>query len=82
MRRMPPGTFGGLVSRIPRVELKGEQGWLTPLRPGACGWHCFRCRCGVEVSRLAKSVTRAVREGRVPRCSPRCAGVPAVKEVG
>lgn len=77
MRKMPPGTFGQLKSRIPRVTLEGELGFLTPLRPAACGYHVFRCVCGVEVSRIAKSVVRAVREGRTPKCSPGCAGEPA-----
>lgn len=81
-RKLPPGKFGPLRSRIPRVALDGELGWLTPVRPAACGYHVFRCVCGAEVSRPAKSVTRAVREGRTPKCSQRCAGVAAVKEVG
>ena len=80
MRKMPPGTFGQLKSRVPRVVLEAELGFLTPVRPGSCGYHVFRCACGAEVSRIAKSVTRAVREGRVPKCSPGCKGE-AVGEV-
>lgn len=81
MRKMPPGTFGQLKSRIPRVTLEGELGFLTPVRPAALGFHIFRCRCGVEVSKQGKYVKRQVERGACPKCRPQCTGVPAQGEV-
>ncbi len=75
-RRLAPGTFGDLKSRIPRVTFEGEVGFLTPVRQAMCGYHVFRCRCGAEVSKVAKQVKRLAGRGGVPRCSPKCTGVP------
>lgn len=71
-RKLPPGNIGPMQSRVPRVALDGELGWLTPLRPAACGYHVFRCRCGVEVSKLARYVKRQAEGGATPKCSPTC----------
>jgi hypothetical protein len=59
--------------RNPPIVAVGEQGWLTPLHQSAgdSTHTVFRCRCGAKVIRRTSHVTRAVRNGGVPKC-PDC----------
>jgi hypothetical protein len=77
MKRHHPGLFSQPHGR-PTIAPVGELGWLTPLRPtaGDAASYIFRCRCGTQVTRVARFVRKSLREGSVPRCSPKCTGVP------
>ena len=59
-----------------------EYGWLTPIRAtaGCAKTWLWSCRCGETITRECRQVLRAVREGREPRCSPKCLGAPAKPE--
>lgn len=74
-RLLPPGMVGNLVAPDRALVPVGECGWLTPIKGAASGggFWSFRCRCNTVVSRLARNVIRAVRDGGVPRCSASCA---------
>jgi hypothetical protein len=76
---LPPGVIGEFENRVGAIAPVGEQGFLTPVRASAGDatyWH-FVCRCGTKVIRKAKDVRKVVREGRTPKCSPKCDGKPA-----
>ena len=77
-RRLHPGMISQAHGR-PTIAPEGEQGWLTPIRPtaGDPASYIFRCRCGTQVTRVARFVRKSVNGGAVPKCSPKCTGVPA-----
>lgn len=80
-RALPPGMVGNLVppdrAFVPTTEL----GWLSPIRVAKSGggYFLFRCRCGNEVSRLARNVRKSAENGRTPKCSRECTGKPATE---
>lgn len=82
MRRQHPGMIS-LAHGRPTIAPVGEQGWLTPIRPtaGDPASYIFRCRCGAEVTRVARFVRKRVREGSVPKCSQTCTGTREQSEV-
>jgi hypothetical protein len=80
-RKLPPGLVGNLVAPDRAFVPTTELGWLSPIRVAKSGggYFLFRCRCGTEVSRLARNVRRSVADGATPKCSRGCTGAPAAE---
>jgi hypothetical protein len=81
-RKLRPGQFGPLRSRVVAVTPTEKLGLLTPVRPAAIGYGnwLFDCDCGERVTKVAREVAKNAARGQVPRCSPSCTGKPALAE--
>lgn len=82
-RKLPPGQFGPLRSRVQTVTPGEKLGHLTPVRPAACGYGhwLFDCDCGERVTKIARDVMRNALAGLPCKCSRTCTGKPAVAAV-
>lgn len=77
-RKIPKGRVGPLPRRDPHIRPVGELGFLTPIRPAAAGggWWLWKCRCGTQVSKLARYVRKHAESGATPKCSVKCTWKP------
>lgn len=77
-RLLPKGRLGALPKLDKQIRPTGEIGWLRPLREAKAGggWWLWRCRCGAEVSKLARNVRSQAAQGGTPKCSIKCTWKP------
>jgi hypothetical protein len=78
-RQLPKGRLGALPKLDKQIRPTGEIGWLSPQREANAGggWWIWKCRCGTEVSKLARYVRKHAESGATPKCSVRCTWKPA-----